>query len=112
MKPFVLSVLFVLYVLAPPGAAQSLTPVRFPDFTPLEKPVAEQIGDRLAGAIASQGPTDAPYRVSATVGTSTLDPMLSLRDAIERADAELYTRKKRRSGPTALANIDVVGERE
>ena len=74
--------------------------------------VAEQIGDRLAGAIASQGPTDAPYRVSATVGTSTLDPMLSLRDAIERADAELYTRKKRRSGPTALANIDVVGERE
>jgi diguanylate cyclase (GGDEF)-like protein/PAS domain S-box-containing protein len=74
--------------------------------------VAEQIGERLAGAIASQGPTGAPYRVSATVGTSTLDPMLSLRDAIERADAELYTRKKRRSGPTALANIDVVGERE
>jgi diguanylate cyclase (GGDEF)-like protein/PAS domain S-box-containing protein len=74
--------------------------------------VAEQIGDRLAGAIASQEPTDAPYRVSATVGTSTLDPMRSLRDAIERADAELYTRKRRRSGPTQLANVDVVGERE
>ena len=73
---------------------------------------AEQIGDRLAAAIASQGSADIPSRVSATVGTSTLDPMLSLRDAIERADAELYTRKKRRSGPTVLANIDVVGERQ
>ena len=75
--------------------------------------MAEQIGERLAAAIASQGPTDRPYRVSATVGTSTLDPMLSLHDAIERADAELYTRKKRgrRSGPTALANVDAVVER-
>jgi tetratricopeptide (TPR) repeat protein len=47
MKPFVLSVLsvlFVLCVLALPGVAQSLTPVRFPDLVPLEKPVAEQIG--------------------------------------------------------------------
>jgi diguanylate cyclase (GGDEF)-like protein/PAS domain S-box-containing protein len=76
---------------------------------------AEQIGDRLAAAIESQAPLDLPYRVSATVGTSTLDPMLSLRDAIERADAELYTRKKklpRRSGPSALANVDAVAERE
>ena len=76
---------------------------------------AEQIGDRLAAAIASQAPADLPYAVSATVGTSTLDPMLSLRDAIERADAELYTRKKmlpRRSGPSALANVDAVAERE
>ena len=73
---------------------------------------ADQIGDRLAAAIAGQVQTEVPYHVSATVGTSTLDPMLSLRDAIERADAELYTRKKRRSGPTVLANVDAVGERE
>jgi diguanylate cyclase (GGDEF)-like protein/PAS domain S-box-containing protein len=75
---------------------------------------AEQIGDRLAAAIASQRPTDIPYIVSATVGTSTLDPMLSLRDAIERADAELYTRKKhaRRSGPSTLAGVDAATERE
>jgi hypothetical protein len=52
--------------------------------------------------------------VSATVGTSTLDPMLSLRDAIERADAELYARKKRarRGRPSAAANVDTVSERE
>ena len=73
---------------------------------------AEQIGDRLAGAISSLEAAEVPCHVSATVGTSTLDPMLSLHDAIERADAELYTRKKRRSGPTVLANVDVVGERE
>jgi len=75
---------------------------------------AEQIDDRLAAAIASQGSPDQPYTVSATVGTSTLDPMLSLRDAIERADAELYTRKKhlRRSGPPPVVNIDAVSERE
>jgi hypothetical protein len=43
-----------------------------------------------------------------------LDPMLSLRDAIERADAELYTRKRRarRSGPSTLASVDAVTERE
>ena len=35
---------------------------------------AELIGERLAAAIASQGSTDLPYTVSATVGTSTLDP--------------------------------------
>ena len=65
---------------------------------------AEQIGERLAAAVASQASAELPYTVSATVGTSTLDPMLSLRDAIERADAELYTRKRhaRRSRPTAL----------
>ena len=75
---------------------------------------AEQIGDRLAAAIVSQAPADLPYTVSATVGTSTLDPMLSLRDAIERADAELYTRKKklrRSSGPSALADV-AAAERE
>jgi len=75
---------------------------------------AEQIVERLSAAIASQGAASLPYVVSATVGTSTLDPMLSLRDAIERADAELYTRKKqaRRSPPLGIANIDVASERE
>jgi hypothetical protein len=40
--------------------------------------------------------------------------MFSLRDAIERADAELYTRKKhvRRSGPSSVVNLDAVSERE
>ena len=76
--------------------------------------VAEQIGDRLAAAIASQTLADSRYRVSATVGTSILDPMLPLHDAIERADAELYTRKRhaRRSGPSVLANVDAGTERE
>ena len=75
---------------------------------------AEQIDDRLAAAIASQVSADQPYTVSATVGTSTLDPMFSLRDAIERADAELYTRKKhvRRSRPSPVVDIDAVAERE
>jgi diguanylate cyclase (GGDEF)-like protein/PAS domain S-box-containing protein len=75
---------------------------------------AEQIGDRLAAAIAMQVPGGLPYVVSATVGTSALDPMLSLRDAIERADAELYTRKKRaRAGRLpAIANVDGRAERE
>jgi diguanylate cyclase (GGDEF)-like protein/PAS domain S-box-containing protein len=75
---------------------------------------AEQIGERLSAAVASQAPTDLPYTVSATVGTSTLDPMLTLRDAIERADAELYTRKRhvRRGRPAAVGNVDAVPERE
>ena len=75
---------------------------------------AEQIGERLSNAIASQAPAELPYIVSATVGTSTLDPMLSLHDAIERADAELYTRKKRarRSPPLGIANVDLASERE
>ena len=75
---------------------------------------AEQIDDRLAAAIASQVAPDQPYTVSATVGTSTLDPMFSLRDAIERADAELYTRKKhvRRSRPSPVLDVDAVAERE
>jgi len=75
---------------------------------------ALQIDDRLANAIASQAATDLPYTVSATVGTSTLDPMLALRDALERADAELYTRKKhgRRSRPSPVAKIDAIAEPE
>jgi diguanylate cyclase (GGDEF)-like protein/PAS domain S-box-containing protein len=75
---------------------------------------AELIGERLAAAIVSQGTAALPYTVSATVGTSTLDPMLSLRDAIERADAELYARKKRmrrvqRSGDSS---VNALAERD
>ena len=74
---------------------------------------AEQIGARLAAAIASQVSPDLPYVVSATVGTSTLDPMFSLRDAIERADAELYTRKKHvRRGRLSPVDVDAIPERE
>ena len=73
---------------------------------------AELIDQRLAAAIAGQGSIDQPYVVSATVGTSTLDPMHSLRDAIERADAELYTRKKhaRRVVRSAASNANAVSE--
>jgi len=73
---------------------------------------AEQIGERLAAAITSQMSTELPYTVSATVGTSTLDPLFSLRDAIERADAELYTRKKhvRRGRPSPAGNVDAIPE--
>jgi diguanylate cyclase (GGDEF)-like protein/PAS domain S-box-containing protein len=79
-----------------------------------EPMAAELIGERLAEAIASQGAADLPYSVSATVGTSTLDPLLSLRDAIERADAELYTRKKhvRRVQRSAAPHLNAVSERD
>jgi diguanylate cyclase (GGDEF)-like protein/PAS domain S-box-containing protein len=75
---------------------------------------ALQIDARLASAIASQASPDLAYAVSATVGTSTLDPMLALRDALERADAELYTRKKhgRRGRPSPVLKIDATGEPE
>ena len=75
---------------------------------------AEQIGERLAAAVKNQAPLDLPYVVSATVGTSTLDSMLSLRDAIERADAELYARKRhaRRDRPSDRGHVDATVERE
>jgi diguanylate cyclase (GGDEF)-like protein len=75
---------------------------------------AEQIGERLAAAVTNQAPLDLPYVVSATVGTSTLDSMLSLRDAIERADAELYarTRRARRDRSSELGHVDATVERE
>jgi diguanylate cyclase (GGDEF)-like protein/PAS domain S-box-containing protein len=60
-----------------------------------DQAAAQQIGQRLNSAILAQTPPDLPYIVSASVGTSTLDPLLALRDAMERADAELYTQKKR-----------------
>ena len=76
---------------------------------------ARRIDERLETAILVQTPPDLPYRVSATVGTSTLDPLLALRDAMERADAELYNKKKhgrrdaRRRTPE---NVDVATEPE
>jgi diguanylate cyclase (GGDEF)-like protein/PAS domain S-box-containing protein len=76
---------------------------------------AGRIDERLAAAITAQTPLDLPYRVSATVGTSTLDPLLALRDAMERADAELYNKKKhgRRDGRRLTPeNVDVAAEPE
>lgn len=59
MNRLVPAVLAVLSVLASSGAAQNLTPVRFPDLAPLEKPVAEQIGgleDALRALLAEPRP--------------------------------------------------------
>ena len=56
---------------------------------------SQLIGSRLDAAIAVQSPPNLPYVVTASVGASPLDPALPLRDAMERADAELYAQKKR-----------------
>lgn len=56
---------------------------------------AQVIGSRLDAAIASQSAPNLPYVVTASVGASPLDPALPLRDAMARADAELYAQKKR-----------------
>jgi len=79
-----------------------------------DQAAARQIDVRLASAIGSHTPPGLPYSVSATVGTSTLDPMLALRDALERADAELYVRKKsaRRGRLSPVTRIDAVREPE
>ena len=53
------------------------------------------ISARLGAAIAAQSAPELPYVVTASVGASPLDPALPLRDAMERADAELYSQKKR-----------------
>lgn len=55
----------------------------------------ETISDRLATAIATLTPGEQPFRVSATIGLSRIDPELPLADAIARADSALYTHKKR-----------------
>ncbi len=77
-----------------------------------DQAAARQIDARLASAIASQSQPDLPYHVSVTVGTSTLDPMLALREALERADAELYSRKKyaRRGRLSPVTRIDAIRE--
>ena len=59
------------------------------------KEASQMIASRLDAAIAAQSPQGLPYVVTASVGASPLDPALPLRDAMERADAELYTQKKR-----------------
>lgn len=56
---------------------------------------SQSIGARLNAAIAIQSPAGLPYVVTASVGATPLDPALSLRDAMDRADAELYAHKKR-----------------
>jgi diguanylate cyclase (GGDEF)-like protein/PAS domain S-box-containing protein len=56
---------------------------------------SQLIGARLDAAIAVQSPPGLPYIVTASVGATALDPELPLRDAMERADVELYTQKKR-----------------
>jgi diguanylate cyclase (GGDEF)-like protein/PAS domain S-box-containing protein len=56
---------------------------------------SQLIGARLDAAIAVQSPPGLPYIVTASVGATTLDPELPLRDAMDRADVELYTQKKR-----------------
>lgn len=75
---------------------------------------ALRIAGRLDAAISTQTPSNLPYAVTASVGASPLDPMLPLRDAMERADAELYAQKKRnrrsKIRPTPIG-IDVVRQR-
>jgi diguanylate cyclase (GGDEF)-like protein/PAS domain S-box-containing protein len=56
---------------------------------------AEQIGQRLTGAIAALRPSSQVYRVSASVGMSLLDTDIPLSDALEKADAALYEIKKK-----------------
>ena len=59
------------------------------------KEASQLIASRLEAAIAALLPQGLPYVVTASVGASPLDPALPLRDAMERADAELYAQKKR-----------------
>ena len=56
---------------------------------------SQLIGSRLDAALVALAPQNLPYVVSASVGATPLDPALPLRDAMERADAELYAQKKR-----------------
>ncbi len=73
---------------------------------------SQLIESRLDAAIALQSPPNLPYVVTATVGATPLDPALPLRDAMERADAELYAQKKRgdrgkmRRTPVGMHAID------
>ncbi|MEP6992571.1 MAG: diguanylate cyclase [bacterium] len=73
---------------------------------------SQLIESRLDAAIALQSPPNLPYVVTATVGATPLDPALPLRDAMERADVELYAQKKRagrgrmRRSPVGMHAID------
>jgi diguanylate cyclase (GGDEF)-like protein/PAS domain S-box-containing protein len=55
----------------------------------------DRISARLDAAIMALSPASLPYEVTASIGACPLDPALPLRDAMERADAELYAQKKR-----------------
>ena len=74
---------------------------------------AQLVGARLDAAISALAPADLPYVVTASVGASPLDPALPLRDAMERADAQLYAQKKRqrrsniRATPIHVSIVDV-----
>ncbi|MEO7455411.1 MAG: diguanylate cyclase [Gemmatimonadaceae bacterium] len=74
---------------------------------------AQLIRTRLDAAIKAQSPKGQPYVVTASVGASPLDPALPLRDAMERADAQLYAQKKRhrrtkvRATPLHVSLVDV-----
>jgi diguanylate cyclase (GGDEF)-like protein/PAS domain S-box-containing protein len=56
---------------------------------------AEQIGQRLTGAIAALRPASQVYRVSASVGMSPLDTDIPLSEALDKADTALYESKRR-----------------
>jgi len=62
--------------------------------------VAELIDTRLQSAITALRPTGLTFPVSASVGISALDPTLPLAEALDKADAELYRKKRRNSGST------------
>jgi diguanylate cyclase (GGDEF)-like protein/PAS domain S-box-containing protein len=61
---------------------------------------AAAIGERLDDALASLAAEGQEYTVTASLGTTVLDPALPLADAMERADADLYEQKKRERVPT------------
>lgn len=54
---------------------------------------AGHLGARLTGAIAALRPAGLQFAVRASLGVSTLDPALSLAEAMERADEALYHKK-------------------
>ena len=56
---------------------------------------AALVGERLDHALATLAPPGQEYVVTASVGTTALDPERPLAAAMERADAELYEQKKR-----------------
>ena len=76
---------------------------------------SQHIASRLDAAIAMQSPPGLPYVVTASVGATPLDPALPLRDAMERADVELYTQKKRGRRSKARATpigVDLVRQQD
>lgn len=57
--------------------------------------VAGTIAGRLDAALRAAAPEELPFRLSASVGTSVLDPtaVSTLAEALDRADVELYQQK-------------------